>query len=783
MKLLKIAGVFTLLAVNLNLSGQDLPYKNKKLPVEERVQDLLSRMTLDEKIGQITMNNRVLQLQLDEKGRVTSSSLDALFGGISVGCVESPLVTSEQVAVYSEAMDKYMREKTRLGIPVIQTGECLHGYMAHEATIYPQAVAQGATWNPGLIKEMASMIAEEASYSGVDQALSPLFDLARDPRWGRAEECYGEDPYHVKTMGVAFVNGLQGESAESEIGIKKGKLAATSKHYVAYSVADGGLNLGPATVDERTLRDIHLYPFEGAVKEANIYSLMPGYHEINGIPIHADSFLMKDVLRDEWGFKGYVISDAVAINMMEFFHKTAKDRADAAYQAITSGINLEMPDNYNYSTLKEQVESGKLDIAVVDEAVEFVLRVKFKMGLFDNPYSKPRNFKKLVHTKENIAMAQKVAEESMVLLKNNNGILPLNKDKIKSIAVIGPNADRVQFGDASVSKDSRYGTTLLEGLKAYLDDDVKINYAEGCDVTNLSKDGFDAAVKAANESDIIVLALGGSSIIYSSIPNKEEASSRPNTSGEGCDRHELNFPGVQPELLELIAKQNKPVILVMINGRALTVGKEIGMVDAALEAWYPGEKGGEAITRVLFGEVNPSGKLPVSFPQSTGHIPTVSNYKPSGRGFYKSPGAPDRPGRDYVFSSPAPLFCFGYGLSYTTFEYSNIKVENLLESKDVVRVSFTIKNSGDRAGAEVAQIYVRDEVSSVSTPVRDLKAFEKVYLEPQEQKDLVLEIKKDDLKLWNKSMEYVLEPGKFTIYVGSSSEDERLKQSFEVAEK
>lgn len=762
------------------LMAQQAPYKDSRLPVEERVRDLLSRMTMEEKIGQLNMKS-LKALKLDNKDRVTDSSLVKMFAGESVGCLESPFVEHDKVAIYSEAADQYLRTKTRLGIPAIQIAECLHGQMALGTTIFPQAIGLGCTWNPGLIKQMASVIAEEASLSGVDQALSPVFDLARDPRYGRVEECYGEDPYLVKEMGVAYVTGMQGEPEVTRSHIPAGKLACTAKHFIAYSVPEAGINLAPSLVGERTLRELHFYPFEAVVKEANIYSLMPGYHEVDGVPVHASRWLLTDVLRKEWGFNGYVFSDYGAIGMLDNFHKTAHNKAESAYQAITAGVDLEAPGKYAYGELEGLVKSGKLSQAVVDNAVANILRVKFKMGLFDRPYRKPDALAKKVHKKESVSLAQQIAEESIVLLKNSGNLLPLDKKKIKSIAVIGPNADKVQFGDYSITKNNDYGTTVLEGIRNYVGNDLKVTYAEGCGITNLSKEGFEEASRLASESDVVVLVLGGTSVIYSGIGWGDPNSKEVNTCGEGYDRNELNFPGVQPELLDRIVSLGKPVILVMVNGRPYTIENEIAKVSAVLEAWYPGEKGGDAVTRILFGEVNPSGRLSISFPKTTGHIPVYGNYKPSGRGYYRHRGTPEKPGRDYVFSSPDPLFCFGYGLSYTTFEYTDIRIDNHLNTGgDVVDVYCRIKNTGNRAGAEVAQLYVRDLISSVTTPVKALKAFNKVFLQPDEERLIKFQINKNDLKLWNASMHQLLEPGEFEIYIGSSNEDIRLESQFVV---
>lgn len=770
------------LAVCLPVCGQNasLPYQDSSLPIEQRVSDLLSRMTLEEKVAQMKMKS-LNSLRRDGKWDLSKESLDDLFGGESIGCLESPFVEHGVIAQISEAVDRYLRENTRLGIPAIQIAECLHGHLALGTTIFPQSIALGCTWNPDLVGQMASVIAEEASLAGVDQALSPLFDLARDPRYGRVEECYGEDPYLVKQMGVAFVKGLQGEPEATRKGLAPGKIAAMGKHFAAYSKPEAGINIAPAQIGERSLRELYLYPFEGAVKEANIYSIMPGYHEVDGVPMHANRWLMNGILREEWGFDGYVFSDYGSVGMLHNLHRIAKDLDEAAIQALAAGIDVEAPSASAYRHLADLVREGRIAESAIDAAVSRILTAKFKTGVFDRPFVVGKEDSGKIHTAEGVALSQKLAEESVVLLKNENAILPLDRKGIGSIAVIGPNADKVQFGDYSITKNNDYGVTVLEGIRKRAGKDVKVNYALGCGITDMSSDGIREAVRAARKSDVTVLVLGGTSMPLSGIGWGDQNSREPSTCGEGFDRNELDFPGIQPQLLKEIVATGKPVILVMINGRPLTVGDEIAKVDAALEAWYPGEKGGDAIARILFGDVNPSGRLSVTFPPTTGHIPMYADFKPSGRGYYHRPGAPGEPGRDYVFSAPEPLFCFGYGLSYTDFEYSDLEVDvRPGMQKGIVEVSCTVTNTGDYDGAEVVQLYVRDLVSSVTTPVKALKAFEKIYLRRGESRKVVLQIAADDLKLWNQDMQFVLEPGAFELYLGSSSEDIRLQGSFEL---
>ena len=777
-QLVIISCFFTI--VQFGFSQTILPYKNPELSIKERVQDLLSRMTLEEKIEQMSMKS-LSKLKTNKEGEVTQESLEALFKGQSIGCLESPFIGVEEIAKFSEAADTYLRTKTRLGIPGIQIAECLHGQLAFGATIFPQAIALGSTWNPDLIKKMGEVIAKEASAGGVDQALSPLFDLARDPRYGRVEECYGEDPFHVAEMGKSFVIGMQGDPKLTLDRIPDNHLMCTAKHFVAYSTPIAGINLGPNEVGERSLRDLHLYPFKKAVQEANIYSVMPSYNEVNGIPLHADVHLIREVLRKEYGFNGYVFSDYGAVHMLEFFHKTSSNKKDTAIQALKAGIDLEAPQPYAYSELKELVDTGRLSIELIDEAVVHILTAKFKAGLFDKPYKAPKDMSKIVHTKESVALSRQIAEESMVLLKNDSQLLPLKVSDYKSIAVIGPNADRVQYGDYSATKAKSSGVTILEGIKNYVGNKVAINYAEGCDITNLSTDGIAAAVDAATKSDVVVLVIGGTSMTLSGIGWGEDKSDDHPTCGEGFDRAELRPPGIQPELIKAIYETGKPIVMIMVHGRAYDIKWESEHIPAILDAWYPGEQGGNAVANILFGKVNPSGKLTVSYPQSVGHVPVFYNYQPSGRGFYHQPGTKDKPGRDYVFSSTDALYPFGYGLSYTKFEYSDLVIaQDVIHKDQSVKLSLKIKNKGMRAGKEVVQVYINDKISSVATPVKKLKAFQKVALNPSESKTIEFEIPFSELGLWDRNMEYVIEPGEFEIMVGSSSEDIFLKAKFEV---
>lgn len=745
-------------------------YKDPNASIDERVEDLLGRMTLEEKIAQMNMNGMGEYRQLPH----------------GAGVVESPFISVQEIARMSSEIKRYARENTRLGIPPIQIGECLHGQLAMGATIFPQAIAQGSTWNPALVERMASVIALEASASGVDQALSPLFDLAREPRYGRTEECYGEDPYLVARMGVAFVEGMQGKAEYTRVhGIAPGKLMCTAKHFAGYSVPAGGINLAPSSLGEREMRTLHLYPFEKVVKEANVCAVMPSYNEVDGMPAHSNRWLLTDVLRGEWGFGGYVFTDYGGLSQLHNFHHVAADASEAAVMGINAGVDLEAARPDAYARLSDLVKAGKVKEEQIDAAVRRILRAKFMAGLFDKPYPDPERLSEVVHRPEHVALALEVAQESAVLLKNDSTLLPLDASKLKSLAVIGPNADQVQYGDYTYTRDNRSGVTILQGLRDRLGSRVQINYAKGCNITGSDRSGIAAAVEAASKSDVAVVVLGETSVILSGlgwgVGLGENEPRDPFVSGEGYDLTSLDPPGVQRELLQAVCATGKPVVLVMVHGRPWSIDWEKDHVPAILEAWYPGEQGGNAIAGILLGDVNPSGRLNCSVPRSVGHLPVTYDYKPSARGINREPGTPEKPGRDYVFSSPAPLFAFGHGLSYTTFEYSDLKIDNN-ESAKTVKVSVNVRNTGSRDGKEVVQLYVNDRVSSVTTPQKMLKGFDKIELKTGEQKTVTFDLPYDELALWNASMQRVVEPGEFAVMIGRSAEDIALSGSFVVSD-
>jgi beta-glucosidase len=755
-------------AVLFAFKAQAQLYKDPKALVQKRVADLLKRMTLEEKVGQMSM----------------SSLTGAKNSKIAYGVLESPFTTVYDVAIKSADAKKFSREQTRLGIPPIQIGECLHGQLAAGATTFPQAIAQGSTWNPELIEQMGKAIATEASTSGVDEALSPLFDLIRDARYGRVEECFAEDPYLVGQLGSAFVKGMQGNPQQTRTSFAFDKVMCTGKHFAAYSKPIAGINLAPTEIGERELRSMFLAPFRDVVQDANIAAIMPSYNEIDGIPAHSNEFLLKQVLRKEWGFKGYVFSDYGGLSQLYDFHKIAKTKSEAALMGITAGVDLEAARPDIYPHLIELVKAGKIKESQIDAAVARILTLKFKAGLFEKPLADTSLLKNRVHTPEHIKLSQQIAEESIVLLKNKDNLLPLNMSKLKSIAVIGPNANKVQYGDYSFTRDNLSGVNVLEGIRQFVGNNVKVNYAPGCELSGLDKSGFDEAVKTAQESDAVIVVLGTTSVVFSGIGWNGQAPGNepkdPFTCGEGYDVTDIDPQGVQRELLQAVYKTGKPVILVLENGRPWSISWEKENIPAILEAWYPGEKGGMAIANILFGKVNPSGRLNMSVPQSTGHIPVFYNYVNSAKGINREPGTLEKPGRDYVYSSTDPLFAFGFGLSYTSFDYSNFKVSKTEFSKnEQVTVSVDVKNTGSIAGKEVVQLYLGNKVNSVSTPVVALKRFSKIAIEPGETKTVNFTINAKDIAIWNRQMKEVTEPGTFDVMIAKAANNVVLKKQLE----
>jgi beta-glucosidase len=757
-------------------------YRDASQPIDVRAKDLISRMALDEKIAQI---GGVWSYELLEAGGFSLKKAETLIGN-GIGQICRPGVATgfrpKDMAELLNGIQKFLVEKTRLGIPALVHEECLNGFMAKNATIFPQIIGMASTWEPELVGKMTRVTRAHMMAVGVRQGLSPVLDVVRDPRWGRVEETYGEDPYLVATMGTAFVKGLQGED------IKQG-VVATLKHFVGYGKSEGGLNWAPADIPPRMLREVYLYPFKKAIKEGGALSVMNAYHEIDGIPCGASTELLTDILRKEWGFEGIVVADYYAVDNLWSYHRIAADKADAARLALTAGIDIELPNVDCYAQpLREQIEKGLVSEKLVDRAVFRILRLKFMLGLFENPYVKAAEAAKVFDLPEHRKLALETARKSIVLLKNKDNILPLKKN-IKTIAVIGPNADiqRNLLGDYTYPAhieitimaaaaagaqpplpDERADhvpvpvVTALEGIKAKIDKGTTVLYAAGCEYNGASKDGFPEAVKAAQKADVAILVVGGKSGLTPDC-----------TCGEMRDSAELRLPGVQDDLLRAICETGTPVVLVLVDGRPLVLGWIVEKIQAIIEAWLPGEEGGNAVADVLFGDYNPGGKLPISFPAKVGQISVYYGHKPS--------GSKSQFWGDYVDASTSPAFEFGYGLSYTTFNFSNLRIEpNRVSLTGKTSVFVDVENAGSKAGEEVVQLYINDVVASITRPVKELKGFKRIALEPAETRTVEFELSAEALGFYDRDMEFTVEPGVFKVMVGRSSKDIVLEGELEV---
>lgn len=730
-------------------------YKDPAQPIERRVEDLIQRMTVEEKVAQLASSYLD---KVTDAGEFSEAKMAKAVEDLGIGLLHSfqwgvNRNTLQQMEA-SNAAQRYLMEKTRLGIPAILTGEGVHGHLSTGATVFPHAIALASSFDTELVGQVASVIAKEARSAGVAQILSPVLDLAREPRWGRVQETYGEDPYLAARMGVAYIKALQGPGPTIDFE----HCAAMPKHFAAHGSPEGGINLGPVHAGEREIRDTYLPAFEAAVREAGAMAIMPAYHELDGIPCAASRWLLTKVLREEWGFEGYTYSDWEAIDMLYTFHKTAGSLQEAGRQAIEAGMDVEAPQPVCFGRrLLELVQAGKVSILTIDTAVRRVLRAKFLLGLFENPYCDIARARAIRNCPEHRALARKAAQQSIILLKNDGDLLPLNTN-LGSIAVIGPNADVPRLGDYSGSNDRL--VTVLEGIRAVVSPNTRVTHARGCGVWELDASGIADAVEAARSADVAILALGESDEVCH----------------EGIDQHDLELPGVQMQLVKAVCETGTPVVAVLLNGRPLSIGWMAEHVPAIVEAWYPGEEGGNAIADVLFGIINPSGRLPVSLPRTVGHVPAFYNHKPSARGHYHKPGSPDRPGRDYVFSSPSPLFGFGHGLSYTKFAYSDLEVSpQEIAPAGEVRVSVKVRNAGKVAGSEAVLLYVNDLVSSVTTPAKALRRFTKITLAPGQEQTVEFVLGPEDLKLLDRHMEWVVEPGEFEVNIGG------LTKTFRVA--
>jgi len=751
-------------------------YKDPHQPAERRVDDLLSRMTLGEKVAQIeTVWESKAKLQTPDgqfSAELASKNFPNGIGGFArpsdrrgvtvsnaaAGAARSVNRDAGETAQYVNAAQHWAVDRTRLGIPILMHEEALHGYVARGATSFPQAIGLASTWDPDLVTRVFSVAAREMRARGAFLALAPVVDVAKDPRWGRIEETYGEDPYLVSQISLAAVRGFQGPT----LPLPADKVLVTLKHFTGHGAPESGTNVGPAHVGERELRTDFFPPFERVVHTYPVQSVMASYNEIDGLPSHANGWLLNRVLRGEWGYQGAVISDYYGIRELMTRHKMFGTIADAAERSIKSGVDVETPDPEGFAALPELVRSGRVPQELVDQAVRRVLRLKFESGLFDNPFPDPAAADAKTATPDAVALAREAAERTIVLLKNDKQLLPLNSAKIRRLAVIGTHARDTPIG--GYSDVPKHVVSVLEGMQEAGKGHFAVDYAEGvrltqercwsCDEVKLASPAVNRkliakAVATARKADVIVMVVG----------DNEQTSREAWADTHLGDRSSLDLVGQQEDLARAILALHKPTVVVLLNGRPLSVTYLAEHAPALVEGWYLGQETGHAVADVLFGKVNPGGKLPVSIARSVGQLPVYYNHKPTAR-------------RGYLFDTTKPLYPFGFGLSYTTFDISAPRIVTpVIAAGRPAQVQVDVTNTGKRTGDEVIQLYVRDDEASVTRPVIELKRFQRVTLNPGERRTINFDLLPDDLALWNPDMKHVVEPGTFTISAGPNSVD------------
>ena len=767
---LALVFIFVLLAISFGptlLAQERFPYQDPRLPVEQRVTDLLKRMTLEEKIAQLEgawENRGIVQdpktLFVDEKGNFLPAQASLLLkDGLGEMSRPSENRGPREMADFTNTLQKWIKENTRLGIPILFHEECLHGHSAPNGTSFPQAIGLASTWDPSLVHDVFAATAAEVRARGAQQCLAPVLDLARDPRWGRTEETYGEDPYLVSRIGVAAIQGFQGAGPF----IDKSHVVATAKHFAVHGQPEGGTNVAPGNYSERLIREYFLKPFEAAVEEGGVGSVMASYNEIDGIPSHGNKHLLDDILRQEWGFPGILVSDYFGVADLNVLHHVVAGNDEAAKLALESGVDVELPFGDAYNTLINQVREGKVSQRDVDRAVARVLRLKFLTGLFDDPSVDPEYAEKITNNAEHQQLALKAAHEAIILLKNQNNLLPLDRSRYKRIAVIGPNAAELHLG--GYSGNPGRGVSILQGIKNKVGASAEVLYSEGCKITETAPDWnadrvvlgdpklntkrIAAAVQVAKKADVVILVLG---------ENEQTSREAWAPTHEG-DRDNLDLLGNQDDLAKAILAAGKPTAVFLIHGRPNSINYIATNVPAILDGWYLGQETGTAVADVLFGDYNPGGKLPISVPRSVGQLPDYYYQKPSAK-------------REYLATSTQPLFPFGYGLSYSTFKYSNLRLApDTIGPRGETKVSVDVTNTGKLRGDEVAQLYIRDEVSSVTRPVKELRGFQRITLDPGQTQTVEFTLGPEHLSFLNRDMHRVVEPGTFKLMVGSNSVD------------
>ncbi|WP_367915099.1 glycoside hydrolase family 3 N-terminal domain-containing protein [Leadbetterella sp. DM7] len=762
--------------LSFSVAGQVPAYKNRALSPDDRTRDLLARMTADEKVGQL-LCPMGWEMYIKEGNSVSYSPafremIDTRHIGAFWGVYRADPWTRKTLetglnpalaAHAGNALQKYVMENTRLGIPLFLAEESPHGHMAVGTTVFPTGIGQAATWNPALISKASAAMAREVRLQGAHISYGPVMDLSRDPRWSRVEESFGEDPVLTAAIGVATVQGAGAGKLSEPYSV-----VSTLKHFIAYGIPEGGHNGNTALVGERELHENFLLPFREAVK-AGALSVMTGYNSIDGVPCTANPWLYRSLLKSQWGFRGFVVSDLFSINGLAGSHRVAENLQEAGELSLGAGVDMDLGAS-GFARIKTSLEEGKITLQQLDEAVGRILKLKFEMGLFENPYVNPQRAAEGVRTAAHIALARQVARESIVLLENKNGVLPL-RPGTRRIAVIGPNADNRynQLGDYTAPQEDSNVITVYEGIKRRFKN-AEVSYVKGTAIRDTLNTDIAAAVQAARRADVAVVVVGGSSArdfrtkyieTGAAVSNNELVQDME--SGEGFDRATLSLMGKQQELLEAVRTTGTPLVVIYIEGRPLEMNWAAANADALLTAWYPGQEGGNALADVLSGDVNPSGRLPISVPRSVGQLPVYYNRK-------------HPQGHDYVELPASPLYAFGYGKSYTTFAYSDLKVEKKGETD--FEVVFRLKNTGQREGEEVVQLYLRDEVASVVQPLKQLKKFRKVQLKPGEEQQLTFTLRAGELEIINRKMQKTVEPGEFTVMVGASSADIRLEGKF-----
>lgn len=760
---MKVWMMIAMLTFTLHGKAQQPIYKEPGQPVERRVTDLMERMTLEEKVAQMCQYvgpGHIRETQKRFKGQKIAKGDDAngFYPNLSVNqlleLTEKGLVGSFlHVVTAKESNDlQKLAMKSRLQIPLLIGIDAIHGNaLVSGATVYPTPIGQAASFHPELVERISREAALEVRATGAHWTFTPNIDVARDARWGRVGETFGEDPYLVTRMGVATIKGFQGNDCQgTEVAL------ACAKHLIAGSEPSNGTNAAPMDVSERTLREVYLPPYKAAVEEANVFTLMAAHNELNGIPCHADRWMMTDIMRGEYGFSGFIVSDWMDVDRIYDLHHAAPTLKDAFYETIDAGLDMRMHGPDFLEKVVELVKEGRLSEAQIDRACSKILEAKFRLGLFENPFVSLEKTAQTLSNKEHLQSALEMAEESIVLLKNENNLLPLDFSDYKNILVTGPNANNhTILGDWTLQQPDANVVTVLDGIRE-IAGSAKVNYYDyGDDVRQNSMDKVNEAAAIAKKSDLAIVVVGENPLRYQ----------KSKTCGENIDRMGLDLLGTQNQLVQKIYETGVSTIVVLVGGRPLSVNWIAQNVQALVQAWEPGSLGGRALANILTGKVNPSAKLPISIPRHSGQIQMIYNHKPS-QYFHK-----------YIDGPSTPLYPFGFGLSYTRFDYSDLKLSHArISAMDSFTASLELTNVGNREGTEVVQLYIRDVYSSATRPVKELKDFARVTLKPGEKKTVTFTVTPDKLAYWNRNMQYGVEKGEFEIMVGSSSQDKDLKK-------